>query len=57
MREWCKTVVGRLRVGIRKNFFAMSVVTHWNRLPIEVVDAPWLPVFKRHLNNTLINVL
>lgn len=50
-------MVGRLRVGIRKNFFAMSVVTHWNRLPIEVVDAPWLPVFKRHLNNTLINVL
>jgi len=29
------------------------VVKHWNRLPREVVDAPRLSVFERHLDNAL----
>lgn len=35
----------------------MRVVRHCNRLPGEVNDAPCLLVFKRHLDNALINVL
>ena len=42
---------------MRKHFFTKSVVKHWNRLPREVVDAPCLSVFKRHLDNALNNVL
>ncbi|KAK4822685.1 hypothetical protein QYF61_019554, partial [Mycteria americana] len=42
---------------IRKHFFTESVVKHWNRLPREVVDAPSLSVFKRHLDNALNNML
>ena len=57
LREWFKAMPGRFRLDIRKHFFTERVVKHWNRLPREVVDAPSLSVFKRHLDNALNNIL
>lgn len=44
-------------VDIRKHLFTKRVVTDLNRLPREVVDAPNLPVFKRHLNKAFNNMI
>ena len=48
---------GRFRLDIRKNFFTMRVVKHWNRLPREVVDAPSLETFKARLDGALSNLI
>jgi len=51
-----KLIEGRFRLDIRKKFFMIRVVKHWNRLPREVVDAPSLAVFKARLDGALSNL-
>jgi len=45
--------MGRFRLDIRRKFFTQKVVTHWKRLPKEVVDAPSLKAFKARLDVAL----
>ena len=44
---------GRFRLDIRRQFFTQKVVTQWNRLPKEAVDAPSLEAFKARLDVAL----
>ena len=44
---------GRFRLDIRRKFFTQRVVTHWNRLPKEAVDAPSLQALKARLDVAL----
>ncbi|KAJ7411403.1 hypothetical protein BTVI_49502 [Pitangus sulphuratus] len=48
-----KLCQGRFRLDIRKRFFTRRVVEHWNRLLREVITAPSLTEFKKHLDDTL----
>ncbi|KFP95583.1 hypothetical protein N329_06740, partial [Haliaeetus albicilla] len=47
----------RFRLDIRKKFFTVRVVKHWNRLPQEAVDGPSLEVFKARLDGALSNLI
>ncbi|KFV54986.1 hypothetical protein N341_11694, partial [Tyto alba] len=48
---------GRFRLNIRKRFFTIRVVKHWNKLPREVIDAPSLEGFKARLDGAWNNLV
>jgi len=43
--------------NMRKNFFTLSVIEHWNRLPREVVESASLEIFKTHPDAVLCSLL
>jgi len=55
--DGCKLKEGRFRLDIRKKFFTMRVVKHWNRLPRKAVAPPSLEVFKVRLDGALSNLV
>jgi len=48
---------GRFRLDIRKKFFTLRVMKHWNRLPREAMEVPSLETFKARLDGALSNLV
>ena len=51
-----KLTEGRFRLDVRKTFFTVRLVRHWNRLLRETVAAPSLEGFKAMLDGALGNL-
>ena len=51
-----KLAEGRFRLDVRKKFFTVRVVRHWNWLPRAVVSTPSLEGFKTRLDGALSNL-
>jgi len=47
----------KFRLNMRKNSFTVRVTEHWNRLPTEIVESPFLEIFKTHLDKVLCSQL
>jgi len=47
----------KFHLNIRKNFFTLRVMAHWNRLPRGVMESPSLEMFKSRLDEVLCNPL
>jgi len=47
----------KFHLNMRKNFFTLRVMEHWNRLPRGLVDSPSLEIFKPCLDEVLCNLL
>jgi len=47
----------KFRLNMGKNFFTLRVMEHWNRLPREAVDSPFLEIFKTRLDKVLCSLL
>ena len=44
-------------MDIKKKFFTVRVLRHWNRLPREAVDAPSLEALKASLDEAVSNLV
>jgi len=47
----------KFHLNMRKNFFPLRVLEHWNRLPREAVESPSLEIFKTLLDKVLCSLL
>ncbi|KFQ25890.1 hypothetical protein N332_13550, partial [Mesitornis unicolor] len=47
----------RLNLNMRKSFFTVKVVEHWNRLPRDVVESSPLETFKTRLDTFLCDLV
>jgi len=47
----------KFRLNMRRNFFAVRVTEHWNRMPRSFVEPPSLQIFKTHLDKFLCSLL
>lgn len=52
-----KLAEDRFRLEFVKKIFTVRLVRHWNRMPGEVSDAPFLKVFKTKMEMVLSNLV
>jgi len=54
---WRSIFLWKFRLNMRKSFFPLRIMEHWNRLPREVVESPSLEILKTRLDAVLCSLL
>ena len=49
----CKLEKQRCKTSLRQKFFTQSVLERWNKVPVQVVEAPSVNVFKNRIDSLM----
>lgn len=51
--KWLFNLTDKFQLEMHYTFFTLGVINHWNKLPVELMNSPFLDAFKSRLGALL----